>query len=138
MKKARKLYESPSGDRWYLIRDHTGAVFVRHEANVASGGNVEHLEVGAFLTSGQGPEQQELEHVQFSPSRVGVPVRGQECESLVLFWTEDEHGAGLQSGFAGPGDRRGAGGLAGPARGPALWSWDCDSHRLGKPGSALG
>jgi hypothetical protein len=60
MKKARKLYESPSGDRWYLIRDHTGAVFVRHEANVASGGNVEHLELGAFLTSGQGPEQQEL------------------------------------------------------------------------------
>ena len=60
MKKARKLYESPSGDRWYLIRDHTGAVFVRHEAKVASGGNVEHLEAGAFLTSGQGPEQQEL------------------------------------------------------------------------------
>jgi len=52
MKKARKLYESPSGDRWYLIRDHTGAVFVRHEANVASGGNVEHIELGAFLTSG--------------------------------------------------------------------------------------
>ena len=60
MKKARKLYESPSGDRWYLIRDHTGAVFVRHEANVTSGGKVEHIEVGAFLTSGQGPEQQEL------------------------------------------------------------------------------
>src|SRR4051812_29393213 len=27
-----------------------------------------------------------LEHVQFSPSRVGVPVRGQGCESLVLCW----------------------------------------------------
>ena len=60
MKKARKLYESPNGDRWYLIRDHTGAVFVRHEANVASGGHLEHIEIGAFLTSGQGPEQQEL------------------------------------------------------------------------------
>lgn len=24
MKKARKLYESPSGDRWYLIRDPSG------------------------------------------------------------------------------------------------------------------
>ncbi len=60
MKKARKLYESPSGDRWYLIRDHTGAVFVRHEANLASGGHLEHIEIGAFLTSGQGPEQQEL------------------------------------------------------------------------------
>ena len=60
MKKARKLYESPNGDRWYLVRDHTGAVFVRHEANVASGGNVEHIEIAAFLTKGQGPEQREL------------------------------------------------------------------------------
>ena len=70
MRNARKLYESPNGDRWYLVRDHKGAVFVRHEANVASGGHheanvasgghVEHIEIGAFLTSGQGPEQQEL------------------------------------------------------------------------------
>ena len=60
MRKARKLYESPSSDPWYLIRDHTGAVFVRHEAKVASGSHVEHIEVGAFLTSGQGAEQQEL------------------------------------------------------------------------------
>ena len=60
MKKARKLYESPSGDRWYLIRDPSGAVFVRHEANVASGGHVEHIEVAAFLSSGGGLEQQEL------------------------------------------------------------------------------
>jgi hypothetical protein len=60
MRNARKLYESPNGDRWYLVRDSTGAVFVRHEANVASGGHIEHIEVGAFLTSGQGPEQQEL------------------------------------------------------------------------------
>ena len=60
MKKARKLYESPSGDRWYLIRDPSGEVFVRHEANVASGGHVEHVEVGPFLSSGEGPEQQEL------------------------------------------------------------------------------
>lgn len=60
MRNARKLYESPNGDRWYLVRDHTGAVFVRHEANAASGGNVEHIAVRAFLTGGQGPEQQEL------------------------------------------------------------------------------
>ncbi len=60
MTKARKLYESPSGDRWYLIRDPSGAVFIRHEANVASGGHVEHIEVGTFLSSGGGPEQQEL------------------------------------------------------------------------------
>ncbi len=60
MKKARKLYESPSGDRWYLIGDPSGAVFIRHEANVASGGHVQHLAVGVFLTGGRGPEQQEL------------------------------------------------------------------------------
>ncbi len=60
MKKARKLYESPSGDRWYLIRAPSGEVFVRHEANVASGGHVEHVEVGTFLSSGEGPEHQEL------------------------------------------------------------------------------
>jgi hypothetical protein len=60
MKKARKLYESPNGDRWYVIRDPSGAVFVRHEANIASGGHVQHTEIGPFLASGNGPEQQEL------------------------------------------------------------------------------
>ena len=37
MKKARKLYSSPNGDRWYLIRDFSGHVFIRHEVNIASG-----------------------------------------------------------------------------------------------------
>ncbi len=60
MKKARKLYSSPNGDRWYLIRDVSGEVFIRHEANIASGGHVAHIEIGTFLSSGQGPEHQEL------------------------------------------------------------------------------
>ena len=60
MKKARKLYSSPNGDQWYLICEPPGDVFVRHEANAASGGQVEHLGIGDFLSSGQGPEQQEL------------------------------------------------------------------------------
>ena len=60
MKKERKLYESPNGDRWYLIRDPSGETFVRHEANAASGGNVDHFEIGVFLSRGHGPEQQEL------------------------------------------------------------------------------
>jgi hypothetical protein len=60
MKKVRKLYESSSGDRWYLIGDASGAVFIRHEANVTSGGNVEHEDIAAFLSRGEGPEQQEL------------------------------------------------------------------------------
>jgi hypothetical protein len=60
MKKAHKLYSSPNGDQWYLIGDPSGEVFVRHEANIASGGQVEHLALGDFLSSGQGPEHQEL------------------------------------------------------------------------------
>jgi hypothetical protein len=56
MKKVKKLYESSNGDRWYLIRDPSGDLFVRHEANSASGGNVSHIEIGAFLSSGRGPE----------------------------------------------------------------------------------
>ena len=58
--KVRKLYESPNGDRWYLIRDTSGTIFVRHEANAASGGHVAHLDISVFLSSGNGPEQQEL------------------------------------------------------------------------------
>jgi hypothetical protein len=60
MTKARKLYSSPNGDRWYLLRDASGEIFVRHEANVESGGTVSHIEIGDFLSSGRGPEQQEL------------------------------------------------------------------------------
>jgi hypothetical protein len=60
MKKVRKLYSSPNGDHWYLIRDPSGDVFVRHEANISSGGHVEHIALAEFLSRGQGPEQQEL------------------------------------------------------------------------------
>jgi hypothetical protein len=60
MKKARKLYESSSGDRWYLIADPSGAVFIHHEANAASGGHVEHEDIVTFLGRGDGPEQREL------------------------------------------------------------------------------
>jgi hypothetical protein len=60
MKKARKLYESSSGDRWYLIADPSGAVFIHHEANAASGGHVDHEDIAAFLSRGDGPEQREL------------------------------------------------------------------------------
>jgi hypothetical protein len=38
MTKVRKLYSSPNGDRWYVA----------------------HIEIGAFLSSGRGPEHQEL------------------------------------------------------------------------------
>jgi hypothetical protein len=59
--KARRLYSSPNGDRWYLVRDASGAVFIRHEANAASGAHVTHIEMADFLGSGgRGPEHQEL------------------------------------------------------------------------------
>jgi len=57
----KELYHSPNGDRWYLARDpDTGRVFVRHQANMPSGGHIADVEVGAFLCQGKGPEQQEL------------------------------------------------------------------------------
>jgi hypothetical protein len=59
MNKARKLYESSNGDRWYLIRNR-GEVLVRHEANAASGGHVEHISLAVFLGGGDGPERQAL------------------------------------------------------------------------------
>jgi len=66
MKKARKLYESPSGDRWYLVADPSGTVFIHHEANLASGGQVEHEELAAFLSRGSGPVCFSIEYAPLS------------------------------------------------------------------------
>ena len=56
MKKARKFYESSSGECWYLIRDLSGVLFIHHQANMPSGGHVEHEDLPAFLSRGNGPE----------------------------------------------------------------------------------
>jgi hypothetical protein len=57
----RQLYHSANGDRWHLARDpDTGRVFIKHQANVPSGGHVTDIEVGVFLGQGKGPEQKEL------------------------------------------------------------------------------
>jgi hypothetical protein len=57
-----ELYSSPNGDRWLLKRDPaTGNVFVRHEANVPSGGKRTDIDIGEFLSRGQrNPEHQAL------------------------------------------------------------------------------
>jgi hypothetical protein len=61
LQSARKLYASPNGDQWHLVRDlDSGRVFVKHQANLASGGHVAEIEIGAFLNQGMGPEHQEL------------------------------------------------------------------------------
>ena len=58
---ARELYRSANGDRWLLVRDEVGRLFVRHEANLPSGGAVTDVEIGKFLRDGGlGPEKQEL------------------------------------------------------------------------------
>ena len=57
----RELYRSANGDRWHLARDpDSGRVFVKHEANLPSGGRVSEIEIGMFLAAGHGPEHQEL------------------------------------------------------------------------------
>jgi hypothetical protein len=60
--RTREIYRSPNGDRWLLARDpDIGRVFVRHEPNLPSGGQVADIELGAFLiAAGNGPEKQEL------------------------------------------------------------------------------
>lgn len=46
----RELYASASGDCWYLVREpRSGRVFMRHEPNLAPGGNASLIEVGEFL-----------------------------------------------------------------------------------------
>jgi hypothetical protein len=61
-RQSRQLYQSANGDRWLLVREpETAQVFVRHEANVPSGGQVTNIELGDFLSrGGVGPEKQEL------------------------------------------------------------------------------
>lgn len=58
----RELYRSPNGDRWYLARDvDSERVFIKHQANLPSGGQVTDVEIGAFLNrGGRGPEHVEL------------------------------------------------------------------------------
>jgi hypothetical protein len=58
----RLLYASENGDRWSLAREpETGQLFVRHRANLSSGGQVSDVSLAAFLVQGGlGPEKQEL------------------------------------------------------------------------------
>ena len=73
----RDLYRSANGDRWLLVRDDTGRVFVRHEANPASGGTVTDSDIAEFLTEvGLGPEQQELLRLIGSLADYKVKSRG--------------------------------------------------------------
>ena len=62
---AEPIYRSSNGDRWTLIRDaHSGRMFVRHEANLPSGGRITDTDVDEFLcVAGSGPEYAVLRHI---------------------------------------------------------------------------
>jgi hypothetical protein len=59
---ARELYRSASGDRWCLAHETvTRHLFIKHEANASSGGQLTNIELGDFPgTGGQSPEHQAL------------------------------------------------------------------------------
>ena len=73
--RTREIYRSANGDRWLLAIDSdTGRVFVRHESNLPSGGQVADIEIGAFLfAAGNRPEKQELLRL------IGTLVRGPDA-----------------------------------------------------------
>jgi hypothetical protein len=57
----RQLYRSPNGDTWFLAREQaTGSAFVRHQANIPSGGQVTDIELDAFLSGPRNPEHEAL------------------------------------------------------------------------------
>ena len=59
------IYRSSNGDRWRLVNDTTTKrVFVRHEANPASGGSVTDTDIDDFLSvGGSGPEYAALQRL---------------------------------------------------------------------------
>lgn len=58
----REIYTSSNGDKWFLSRDpSTGCAFIRHQANLPSGGQSTDIDISAFLNRGQrNPEHQAL------------------------------------------------------------------------------
>jgi hypothetical protein len=57
--RTKEIYCSANGDRWLLAHDrNTDRVFVRHEPNLPSGGQMADIEIGAFLIAE--PEKQQL------------------------------------------------------------------------------
>ena len=68
----REIYRSQNGDSWFLGREPTnGRAFVIHQPNAPSGSKRSHIELGEFLRSGNGPEQQAL--LRFIGKLVEVP-----------------------------------------------------------------
>ena len=90
MTQARLLYSSENGDCWYLVREPASElVRVRHEPNVASGGQVSEVEIAEFrLRGGRGPERTELLRLigtlverQVAACAHGIDQRPATCET---------------------------------------------------------
>ena len=46
----REIYQSENGDKWLLCQGSASTpVYIQHCANLASGGKVTRIEIGAFL-----------------------------------------------------------------------------------------
>ncbi len=64
-----QLYRSPNGDTWFLVRGPaTGGAFVRHQANIPSGGQVTDVPIDVFLSGPRNPEHEALLHL------IGIPI----------------------------------------------------------------
>jgi hypothetical protein len=61
MSERRELYRGPDGESWFLGREPTnGYAFIIHQPGGPSGSRLIHIELGEFLRSAEGPEQQAL------------------------------------------------------------------------------
>jgi hypothetical protein len=78
-----EFYSSSNGDRWFLARDgSTGRLFVRHQANLPSGGHITDQTVGAFLaTGGHQPEHRELLRILAGSSAAEPELRWEPVET---------------------------------------------------------
>jgi hypothetical protein len=55
--RSRQIYHSTNGDRWHIVHDGAGRVFVKHKANQPSGGQETDIALGEFLErDGQSPQ----------------------------------------------------------------------------------
>jgi hypothetical protein len=66
---ATEFYHSSNGDSWSVIR-HRGRVFVRHEPNEPSGGQISDIDVESFLARPRGPEQEAFLQLISQPSEL--------------------------------------------------------------------
>lgn len=59
-----EIYRSSNGDRWDLVEEpDTERLLVRHQPNLASGGQPSMIELRQFLDEGHGPQHEALKRL---------------------------------------------------------------------------